>query len=265
VELNYYVDLSYSEYVASYREGQGTDPAVLRSALALEARGYRLARRILSFSKSSARFITDHFGLEPRKISAVLPGANIDEAVANDVPVTTRSPGTPFVIGFVGMDWRRKRLGLLAQAVSQLRAAGKAIVLRVVGDAPPEILALDGVEYVGRIDKAGEMYRFSEFLAGCDLGALLSEAEGLPISLLEFLRMGKPVMGCDVNGIPDVVTPDVGILLPGDIGPDDVAKRLHQLIEDHDSWTMLQANAQRRRHEFGWAGTAQRLSKLLSP
>ena len=70
---------------------------------------------------------------------------------------------------------------------------------------------MDGVELLGQIDKSHDMARWIEVLRGCDLGALLSVSEGVPISFLEFLRTGVLIIGTNVNGIPDIVTNGVGI------------------------------------------------------
>ncbi len=47
-----------------------------------------------------------------------------------------------------------------------------------------------------------------------DLFISLSESEGLPVSMMEAISWGIPVLSCDVNGIPEIVTPITGKLIP---------------------------------------------------
>ena len=54
-------------------------------------------------------------------------------------------------------------------------------------------------------------------LANCDAYILPSYAEGLPVSILEAMSYGKPILATPVGGIPEIVT-DNGILFqPGDL------------------------------------------------
>lgn len=61
------------------------------------------------------------------------------------------------------------------------------------------------------------------FLTGahCPLDALVnvSSREGLPVSMMEALAAGLPVVGPDVGGVAEIVTPETGILLPADCAP----------------------------------------------
>lgn len=52
----------------------------------------------------------------------------------------------------------------------------------------------------------------------CDAYILPSYYEGVPISILEAMGYGKPIIATDVGGIPEVVNDDNGILIkPGDL------------------------------------------------
>lgn len=58
------------------------------------------------------------------------------------------------------------------------------------------------------------------FLTGAHgpLDALVnvSSMEGLPVSMMEALSAGLPVVGPDVGGVAEIITPETGILLPAD-------------------------------------------------
>lgn len=58
----------------------------------------------------------------------------------------------------------------------------------------------------------------NEFMSSLDVFVLPSLTEGTPNAIIEAMAHSKPIIATSVGGIPDVVTPDVGILVP----PNDV-------------------------------------------
>jgi len=54
----------------------------------------------------------------------------------------------------------------------------------------------------------------SEFMRGIDVFVLPSQTEGTPNAIIEAMSHGKPIIATSVGGIPDVVSPDAGILVP---------------------------------------------------
>jgi len=57
-----------------------------------------------------------------------------------------------------------------------------------------------------------------------DLFVNLSESEGVPVSIMEALSAGIPVLATNVGGVCEVVNQKVGFLVPKDFKVDDVAK-----------------------------------------
>jgi glycosyltransferase involved in cell wall biosynthesis len=58
----------------------------------------------------------------------------------------------------------------------------------------------------------------TQFMRGIDVFVLPSLTEGTPNAIIEAMAQAKPIVATDVGGIPDVVTEEVGILVP----PNDV-------------------------------------------
>jgi glycosyltransferase involved in cell wall biosynthesis len=92
----------------------------------------------------------------------------------------------------------------------------------------------------------GERDDVRELLAGSDLFVLSSRSEGLPMSVLEAMAAGLPVVATAVGGIPElVVDGETGLLVPpGD--PDALADALRRLVDDPEL-----------RQRFGAAGRAR--------
>ncbi len=60
----------------------------------------------------------------------------------------------------------------------------------------------------------------------------ISNSEGLPVSIMEALSCGIPVIAPDIGGISEIVTSANGQLLKTDPGPGEIAQALIDLIDD---------------------------------
>lgn len=66
--------------------------------------------------------------------------------------------------------------------------------------------------------------------AGLDIITLTSNNEGTPVSLIEAMAAGKPIVATNVGGVSDIVPNEAGILVP----PNDIksfSKALLSLVE----------------------------------
>lgn len=81
------------------------------------------------------------------------------------------------------------------------------------------------------------------FLTGahCPLDALVnvSSKEGLPVSMMEALAAGLPVVGPDVGGVAEIITPETGVLLPADCD----SRVFLQAIDTLPAWKTPQKRA----------------------
>ena len=66
-----------------------------------------------------------------------------------------------------------------------------------------------------------------------DLFVLLSDDEGVPVSLMEAASFGIPLLANAVGGVGEVVTPDNGVLLPTDTAPEVLAATLVRAVDTH--------------------------------
>jgi glycosyltransferase involved in cell wall biosynthesis len=142
---------------------------------------------------------------------------------------------TAFVVGWVGRMTGVKDTGAVLEIVRSTREHGVDAVLCMVGDGPDrgrlEQLAHDlGIArstfFVGYQEDVAGYYRlFDAFL-------LPSVNEGTPVSAIEALASGTPVVATRVGGVPDVVRDGVDgfLFAPGDT--EAAAERLTELARD---------------------------------
>ncbi len=152
-------------------------------------------------------------------------------------------PAAAPIIGSVAVLRSWKGHLYLLEALDQLRRAGSAARLLLVGEGPYRVVIeakIRELELQERVYLAGYQDDVPSWLALMDIVVLASYAnEGVPQSLLQAMAMAKPVVGTLCGGIPEIVTPEVhGLLVP----PRDsraLAGALGRLLAAPESWALL--------------------------
>ena len=97
---------------------------------------------------------------------------------------------------------------------------GVAARIVAVGQGPleAEMRALhDELDLGDRVLLLGQRDDAMRVLAACDVFTLASDNEGLPVSIMEALALGLPVVATAVGGIPEAITDGVeGLLVPAE-------------------------------------------------
>lgn len=126
--------------------------------------------------------------------------------------------GGPHLVA-VGRLAEQKGLPVLIEALALALPALPELRLTLVGDGPlrraleaqVHRLGLSGiVSFAGWQDEAG----VRAALAGAQALVLPSFAEGLPVVAMEAMAAGRPVIGTLIAGLPELVTPETGWLVP---------------------------------------------------
>ena len=140
---------------------------------------------------------------------------------------------------------------LLLQAAANLRAQGLTFELVLVGDGPlrseieREIKRLGLGQSVTLTGTITQDEVKTEILRARAL-VLPSFAEGLPVVLMESLALKRPVISTYIAGIPELVRPDNGWLIPaGDV--DGLADAMRRALTESDGQILQMGEAGRRR------------------
>jgi glycosyltransferase involved in cell wall biosynthesis len=267
----FYIDTTLGELFTNYRPFDhyaDIEERTIRQALAIEREGYAIAHKVVVMSKRSADYLVGHYNVPKDKICTLPPGANIPEhllvSLDNQPERCPRADRRRLVVGFIGVYPERKGLPMIADGVELLRRAGYDIRLHVIGKCPPEISRRDGVIHYGLIDKSVHMEHFLEIVRNVDLGCMLSRAESTGIALLEFLRLGIPIIATDVGGIPDIVDLGAGQLVSPEIRASNLAEHFARLLDEPERLAELQQSAWRRRQNASWRRVVRELKTVLS-
>jgi glycosyltransferase involved in cell wall biosynthesis len=127
-----------------------------------------------------------------------------------------------------------------------------------VGDGPTrQAVEMQGYELglSDRIDFLGQRHDVEEILANSHIFALPTNWEGFPLSILEAMRAGLPVIASDVGGVREAVTDgETGFLVPaGDEGA--LRARIAQLLESPNLRQRM-GRSGRNRYESDFAVSA---------
>jgi glycosyltransferase involved in cell wall biosynthesis len=153
-------------------------------------------------------------GVAPRRKFVVIPlGIPLEERLGGpeaglDLRHAYGIPEHAFVVGWVGRMTGVKDTGALLRIAAALRARGIDAVLCMVGDGPErerlEQLAHD-LGIARSVYFAGYQVEVAPFYSLFDAFLLPSVNEGTPVSAIEALASGTPVVATRVGGVPDVV------------------------------------------------------------
>jgi glycosyltransferase involved in cell wall biosynthesis len=202
-------------------------------------------------------------GLRPERVLVVANALDPFFAIGPGRPLST-CPPVILTVGRLTYDDRYKGIEHLIAALPAVRAAIPGATLRIVGrgnDLPRlqnlarqhGVLA-EGTEFLGFVEDK----QLAEELGSCRLFALPSKKEGFGLVFLEAMAHGRPCLGARAGGIPEVITPETGVLSEyGDI-PGLAAACITALRRDWDEASILA-----RAESFSYSPFKARLASQL--
>lgn len=179
-----------------------------------------------------------------------------------------RPPGREVL--FIGRLAAAKGVPVLLEAFAKARATYPDARLTLVGDGPArkeleartrELGLTDAVRFTGYLSQD----EVAAELARCDLFALPSFAEGVPVVLMEAMASARPVLTTRIAGIPELVEDGVSgrIVAPGDA--DIFADAMIDILSQPErAARMGQAGRQKVEAEFDVRQEAEKLGRLLA-
>jgi glycosyltransferase involved in cell wall biosynthesis len=149
------------------------------------------------------------------------------------VPIASPDAGPPLRVVTVGRIAPPKDFLTLLRAVARLERG--AVRLTLLGDGPDRAAVEGEIATLGLAESvtlAGEVPDVPSRLADADVFVLSSNSEGFPISVLEAMAAGLPVVAADVGGVSEAVADGVTghLFAAGDV--DALAAALAALAAD---------------------------------
>lgn len=209
-------------------------------------------------------------GTRPDKIVLVPNGVDIQRFTPPVEDARGRVGDEPQILLFTGFLIKRKGVNDLIDALARLPADVPRYRAVIVGEGPEESALRAQVDALGLREKV-EFMGFQpqtvvqEWMRRARVFVLPSLEEGQGVVLLEALASGTPVVASDVDGIRDVITPDVGHRVPAQ-NPQALAVAIENMLRtDAATWQEMSHAARKRAVEvYDWDKIAVRFVEIYT-
>jgi glycosyltransferase involved in cell wall biosynthesis len=209
----------------------------------------------VTVAEESRRKIIEVEGLDPDHVRVVKNGIpEVETSGRARARAALGLADDAAVIGTVAVLRPEKSLDVLVEAVAVLAPKRPGLRLLVAGEGPerPRLEELIRARGVGdNVTLLGVRHDVPDLLDAFDVAVCCSAWEGSPISVIEYMRAGLPIVASDVGGIPSMLEAGVeGVLVPaGD--PAALATGIDGLLADKPRRAAIGERArERQRRDF---------------
>ena len=188
--------------------------------------------KIITVSENLKKELVEKFKIAPEnKISVIELGFELDELFK----LPPRENKEVINIGIVGRLVPVKNHKMLFKVAKRVKGKGLRVKIAVIGDGEMreelekyviELGIEDKVEFRGWIKDLKAIYE------GLDIVVLTSLNEGTPVSLIEAMAAGRPVVATNVGGVKDIVKDGNSGYLVESGNVEEFTKKLLELVRD---------------------------------
>lgn len=198
----------------------------------------------IALSKEVQKTIHEVYGLPTQRIPVIFNGIDLSECIVKKNYNRNKS----FSIIHVGRFMDVKNHALLIRCFAQFVKLHPDARLQLLGDGErrEEMVKLaKELDIIDFVEFAGLQSNVYPWLNNADLFILPSKFEGMPMTLIEAMGTGLPIIASDVGGIPDMLTSQKDALL---IEPNekDILKALEFFYYDEGKRKEFGQNALRK-------------------
>ncbi|MCC7369989.1 MAG: glycosyltransferase [Chloroflexi bacterium] len=239
----------------------------------IERRTMATADRLIAATEIDRGHMLEAYGANPRKISIVPGGVNLDTFGPGSREEARRSLGLgpqPTLL-FVGRIQRLKGIDILIRAAATLRAEIGPLRVLVVGGTGQQsgeerremsrlqeiVRDLDlgsVVQFVGAVEQT----QLAEYYRAADVTVMPSTYESFGLVAVESMACGTPVVASRVGGLATVVRDgENGALVPWR-DPNLFAQRIRTILTDAPAAARMRRGALETAHQYSWDAAAEK-------
>ena len=210
----------------------------------------------VALSDAIADTITQEYKIRKDKIPVIFNGINLEKCK----PKFEYKAHIPFNILHLGRFAKEKNHTMLIRAFKQFHSIHPDTVLTLVGDGNERQTIEQTIAECGICDNVRLMGKQADvygFLGEADVFVLPSLYEGIPLSLIEAMGTGLPIVASKVGGIPDMVVDNESAVLI-DVDENALVNALVNLYEDEGLRERLGQNSLNRSNDFSSSVMAER-------
>jgi glycosyltransferase involved in cell wall biosynthesis len=224
---------------------------------------------MLAVSREDRRRMIEIEGIDPAKLIFVpngipTPAARSDADVRSELGIDPAAP----VVGTVCALRPQKALEVLVDAAVPLSQRFPGLQVLIVGSgSEAELLErrIEELALAGTVRLVGHRSDIPDVLQAFDVAVCCSDFEGTPLSILEYMEAGLPVVATRVGGVPDLIAPGEQGLLVEPRDPAGLASAVAGILDDPArAAAMGAAGRARRRAEFDISVTVGEIERIYT-
>lgn len=230
------------------------------SRLSLDRLSMFLVERFIVVSKTSMELRLYREGYSREK-TVLLPNSV-------EIPDLNRvQAGQNKVLGMASRLIKLKNIDAVLHLMVFLKAHGLAVQLRIAGEGP-ERAALESLADSLGIGKEvtflGLVNEMDAFYESVDLFCIASSTEDMPLTMIEAMAYGRPIIAARVGGIPDILEPLACALLVDDFQTAAQREAILRFISGLDSAVCTKTLHRYANEHFGNEHYCMRLGALYT-
>lgn len=179
--------------------------------------------KTLVCNKNTENILIEHFKRNENDVETVYIGVNETEFNPQDynkeelLKKYNIEKNGRFIISYICRIADQKRPHLLIQIVKALKQERNDFLVLVVGEGnmlssikaeANKLQLMDNIMFLGNITRTKDIYAISDLTLNCSI------KEGVALTSYESLAMGVPVISSDVGGQKELISNDVGVIVP---------------------------------------------------
>jgi glycosyltransferase involved in cell wall biosynthesis len=231
---------------------------------------YVIAPRVDAFvavSREDRRRMIEIEGINPQKVRFIPNGIpEVARERGGDVRAELGIASEDPVIGSLGALRAQKAYEVLVRAAALLRPRFPTLRVLIAGggeDGGRLAALIDELGLGGCVMLLGHRSDVPDVLEALDVAVSSSDFEGSPLSVMEYMDAGKPVVATRVGGVPDLIEDGVHGFLVEPRDPAALAAATEPLLRDPARAAQMGARGrERRRSEFDISVTVSRIEAL---
>ncbi len=262
-------DATFANVLDSYDSFSNCAPEFIAQGHAQDRAALSRCAAAIYPTEWAARSAIEFYGAPPDRVHVVPFGANVRAPPSTFIRdcIDARRL-TPLRLLFVGRDWVRKGADLVLDTCAQLRAAGIAVELDLVGITRPPRALPAWVRDHGLLDKrdAAQKAQLETLLAQSHFFFVPSQAENYGMAFCEAAAYGLPSLTTTAGGIPTIVRHGVtGYTLAPDAPAQEWAATLALAVADPEAYrAMAHASHADFCARLNWPAFGARLRAILA-
>jgi glycosyltransferase involved in cell wall biosynthesis len=203
---------------------KSTDPR--KWAPAADKLTNRFSTHVIAVSDSTRRYVVDVEQVPPERVTTIHNG--VDNTAFQPRPEQRaaarekwRLPADAFVVAGIGRLTYQKNFALFLEIAAEVLRAHPQAFFVIAGTGEDEAALREQAQRLGiaeRVRFLGYVAEMTKLYPAVDMLLLTSRYEGLPITILEAMAVGVPIVSSDLDGVQEILgdDEDAALVTPGD-------------------------------------------------